>query len=349
MSKARDKDEVIDDMLARHKVDIAKNGFSLQAVIGDASTPPYVYTIGLSQTFSHPEIFLVGMHPQEAAALIVDAISLIKQGKRFDKPVFVADIIPGFEIPFRPIAEDSVMDHGATGLEILGPFDAVQMFYPDPEGHVPWEKECMSQYKGQLFFEVEGDIPVRNITLEQARAMVPKASPLTKEQIAENRRKIIEQKRQEVSEHGFVPQVVGGTGDQPGFLYTIGLTETWSHPEIYIMALHPEQAFDIILDFVERISQGERFDRPAYVEDILTVPLAVRPIGQDSVDANSGIAQDILGRPINAVQAYWPDQEGLMPWEEGCDPGAASAQLAIFTPEGEEPVRSQPPPGASIH
>lgn len=341
--------DAMEEIIAQHKANIVKSGFTVQAVLGDENTPPYVYTIGLTQTFKHPEIFLVGIHPQHAMGLVVDVIRMIKQGERFDQPVFAPGIIPGYEIPFRPIAEEDVLDHSAMGLELIGPFDAVQMFYPDHAGHVPWEDECEEAYRGQLFFEIEGDIPVRNITLEEARAFIPEPTPLTEEEIAENRRRIITEQRKEIIEYGFVPQAVGGSDDQPSFLYTIGLTETWNHPELFVVALNPQQAYEIVTDFVERIDEGERFDTPAFVSDILTVPVAVRPLEQDAVDDNSGLAQDMLGRPISGVQVYWPDNAGLMPWEEGCDPGASSVQLSIFTPKGEEPSRNAAPPTASLH
>jgi phage terminase large subunit-like protein len=341
--------DAMEDIIAKHKANIAKLGFTVQAVLGDEETPPYVYTIGLSRSLKHPEVFLVGMHPQHAMGMISDIVSMIKDGSRFDQPVFAAGIIPGYEIPFRPIAEEDVLDHSAMGLELIGPFDAVQMFYPDHDGHVPWEDECEEAYRGQLFFDIEGEAPVRNITLEEARALVPEPTPLTEEQIAENRRRIIAERRKEMAEYGFVPQAVGGSEDQPSFLYTIGLTETWNHPELFVVALNPQQAYEIVADFVERIDDGERFDAPAFVSDILTVPVAVRPLEQEAVNNNSGIAQDMLGRTISAVQVYWPDKTGLMPWEDGCDPESAAVQLSIFTPAGEEPARNAAPPTASLH
>lgn len=341
--------DAMEEIIAKHKVNISKSGFTVQAVLGDENSPPYVYTIGLTQTFKHPEVFLVGMHPQHAMGLIVDVVRMIKDGKRFDQPLFAPGIIPGYEIPFRPIAEEDVLDNSAMGLELIGPFDAVQMFYPDHNGHVPWEEECEDAYRGQLFFDIEGDVPVRNITLEEARALIPEPTPLTEEQIAENRRSIIAERRKEIAEYGFVPQPVGGSEDQPSFLYTIGLTETWNHPELFVVALSPEQAYGIVEDFVERIDGGERFDKPAYVSEILTVPVAVRPLEQEAVDNNSGLAQDMLGRRISGVQVYWPDNAGLMPWEEGCDPQCAAIQLSIFTPSGDEPERTSAPIWAALH
>lgn len=350
MKKSREEfEDRMDDIVARHKATIAKFGYTVQAVLGSETNPPYVYTVGLSQSHKHPEIFLVGMDPRDALGLIADAVALIRAGKRLDHPVYAAGIIPGYEVPFRPISDESVMDHAAMGLELIGPFEGVQMFYPDPDGFAPWEDDCRERYRGQIFFEIEGEIPNRNITLEEARANIPQPTPLTKEEIAERRRNIIAEKRQDMIEYGFVPQVVGGGDGQPGFLYTIGLTETWNHPELFVMALNPDQAYGIVEDFVERIEQGERFDTPSFIDEILTVPVAVRPLEQEAVDENSGIAQDMLGRTITAVQVYWPDKAGLMPWEPGCNPAAAAAQLAIFTPSGEEPVRGAAPPNAALH
>lgn len=339
----------LNEIIARHKASIARDGFTMQAVLPDDEQPTYTYTVGLTGTFNHPEIFIVGVDPRHAAGLLEAAVEQIKSGKRFDTPVFASDIIVGYEMPFRPMAEESVLDHGSAGLELIGPFQAVQMFYPDRNGYVPWETECDDGYRSQLFFDIEGDEPTRNITLEEARKLIPPPTRLSPEEIAANRRRIIAERRQEVAEHGFVPQVVGGSEDQPGFLYTIGVSKTWDHPEIYIMALHPEQAFGIVADLVERISEGERFDTPAYVDEVLDVPIAVRPLDQHAVDDNSGIAQEILGRQIPAVQVFWPDEAGLMPWETGCDPDVVEAQSCLFKPSGSEPERMKAPPGVGLH
>jgi hypothetical protein len=349
MKKPTGADDVIESLIAKHRVSIAKHGFTVQAVLPSEDTPPYLYTIGLTKTFGHPEIFLVGLRPEDAMGMIHDIVNLIRGGSRFDKPMFASGIIPGYEIPFIPMTDESVIDHSAMGLELIGPFDGVQMFYPDRNGYVPWEKECDEAYRSQLFFDLEGDLPRRNITLEEARASIPPQPPLTKEEIAENRRRLIELRRQEMLECGYVPQPVGGGDGQPGFLYTIGLTETWNHPEFFIVGLHPRQADAIIADFIERIEGGERFDTPAYVSDILTVPVSVRPLQQEAVDDNSGIAQDMLNRNISGVQIFWPDKKGLMPWEDGCDREIARIQLSIFTPEGDEPVRQSAPPSAPLH
>lgn len=336
-------------LLASHRENIARDGYSIQGVLPDEDQPTYTYTIGLTETYGHPEIFLVGLRPDDAAGILVSAIERIRNGERFDKPVFAGSIIVGYEVPFRPISSKSVIEHGNAGLAVLGPFDAVQMFYPDRGGYVPWEGECDARFKSQLFFELTGDEPRRNLSIEAAAAAAPPRSPLTPEQIAENRRRITTEMRRNVAENGFVPQVVAPSETQPGFLYTIGLTETWSHPEIYVVGLSPNQAFDIVLDLIDRITEGERFDTPTFVDEILDVPIAVRPLEQASVDENSGIAQDVLGRTITAVQVYWPDASGLLPWEAGCDEEIVRCQLSLLDPRGEEPLRLKSPPGVGLH
>lgn len=152
-------EEGLDEIIARHKAHIARYGFTIQAVLGDGDRPPYAYTVGLSVTYNHPEVFIVGIHPKYVAELIGPVIEQISQGVRFDKPLFAPGIIPGYEIPFRPMSEEGVLDHGLAGLELIGPFEAVQMFYPDRDGYVPWEEECDQSYRLQLFFDIEGEVP----------------------------------------------------------------------------------------------------------------------------------------------------------------------------------------------
>jgi hypothetical protein len=343
-------EERLVEHLNRIRREVKANGYSFEFILSDDETPPYIYTIGLSMNFGHPEIYLAGLPPEVARDLVDELVDRIKRGERFDQPGYVEDLIH-FDMPIRPMTPETIRDNAGTGWEILGGrFDAVQLFYPDRDGYAPWEEECDPDYAAQLCFELSGGEPARTRPIRETPAYAtPDGKRPTDEQIAENRRRIIAERREMIAEHGWVPQAVGGSEDQPGFTYTIGLSKTWNHPELFVVALNPEQAFHVVASLVERVEAGERFDTPAFVDEVLTIPVSVRPLEQKSVDQNSGLGQEMLGRQLPAVQVYWPDMAGIMPWEDGCDPSVASAQLAIFTPTGNAPERTGAPPLTSLH
>jgi hypothetical protein len=137
-----------DDYIKRARELIAQHGWMVQAVLPDENQPSFSYTVGLSQApFYHPEIFLVGFHPDQARPLLNVAGSHVKSGLRFDRTTFSDQIIEGNPTCFRPIKSRSAIRNSNAGRAILGrAFDGVQLILPDAEGRFPWEDGCDPSY-----------------------------------------------------------------------------------------------------------------------------------------------------------------------------------------------------------
>ncbi|MBJ6125415.1 DUF4262 domain-containing protein [Microvirga sp. BT325] len=89
-----------DDYIRRAREIIAQRGWMVQAVLPDDMHPPYSYTVGLSQApFHHPEIFLVGLHPEQAGPLLNVAGNHVKGGMRFDRATLADQIIEAIRQP----------------------------------------------------------------------------------------------------------------------------------------------------------------------------------------------------------------------------------------------------------
>ena len=126
---------------------VRKHGWMVQAVLADESQPSYSYSVGLSKTFQHPEIFMTGFHPDMCRSLINIAGNHIRSGMRFDQPCLSDVIIESFPAAFRPLHFGSAYDNSNAGRAILGrSFEAVQLFLPDAAGRFPWEEGCDPQY-----------------------------------------------------------------------------------------------------------------------------------------------------------------------------------------------------------
>lgn len=339
------------DLLATLRSRIDKNGFTYQFVSGDEDSPPYIYTIGLTETYKHPEIHLVGLPPEHAMPLIDELVERIAGGERFDAPQYIEDLIH-FDMPIRPMTDAAVLENAGTGWEVLGgAFKAVQLFYPDKNGYAPWEPECAPHYADpQLYFELEGEPPVRTRPLvsDHDAHAVPQ-SPLTSEEIAERRKMFTQKMRDAVEKDGFTFQPVMGGDGEPSYFYSIGLSKTYNHPEIYIVGLEPQQAHGLMLDIIFKIVEGKRFDKPCYVSDVIEGDLGMRPLVTEDVDQHSGIGQEVLGGRFEAVQLYYPDPHGLFPWEAGCDRSYAEDQLSMFRPVGDPPERLSPTVTGTVH
>jgi hypothetical protein len=302
-------------------------GYAFQIAEGNEGLPPYIYTEGLASKFGHPEIYVVGLPAQTAASMLEELVSRIRAGQRFDMPCFVENIIH-FEMPMMPIAAEP---------GILPPSGAVQLFYPDPQGYAPWEPECDPDFgvPQTSFFWTVGSYPTRRTPL--AERLISRGRP-SEEEIERRMNAGIERLREQVTRSGFTFQPVFPSADTDGepFVYTIGLSRTYNHPEIYVVGLDADNAIELLLRTIDKIAGGEVFETPTFFEDEDGDLFTVRPLVQADVDENSGLGQKVLGHGFPAVQVYYPDENGLFPWEEGCDPTYAT-QTQMLRPLGELP------------
>jgi hypothetical protein len=313
---------------ARLREQMKAQGYAFQIAEGNERHPPYVYTTGLASRFGHPEIYVVGLPAQTAASMIEEIISRIRAGERFDRPCFVDNIIE-YEMPIMPIAADA---------GILAEGGAVQLFFTDPAGYAPWEPECDPEFGDPQtsLFGTAGPYPSRRTPLER-RERSSRARPSDAE-IQRRMRDGVQMLREQVRKNGFTFQpVFPAVGDEgEPFVYTIGLSTTYNHPELYVVGLDAGDAIQVMLRAIDKISDGESFETPTFFEDEDGDVFPVRPLVQVDVDEKSGLGQQVLGHGFAAVQVYYPDENGLFPWEAGCDPNYAT-QLDELRPVGEPP------------
>lgn len=141
---------------------ISKHGWAVQGVLGShRDGGGFSYTIGLTQTLKHPEIFMAGFDPDLSKGLLNDVGNLVKNGYDFANPCLCDRVIREFNVAFRPLEPASVKERGGVGTDVLGPFEAVQMFLPDPAGRFPWDEGCDPKYVEMQtsLFKTKGPLP----------------------------------------------------------------------------------------------------------------------------------------------------------------------------------------------
>lgn len=327
----------LEETNARLREQMASMGYAFQMGVDPKGTP-YVFTEGLSSKFGHPEVCMVGLPARTSAALMSELVDRIGRGERFDEPCYVGGIIP-YEMPVMPIS------HGSDGLPSGG---VVQLFVTDADGHVPWEEDCDPDL-GSIqtsVFETVGAHPVRSVPLE----LVEKPTRPSQAEIEKRMRNGIEMLRKQVRENGFAFQPVFPTSASDGepFVYTIGLSRTYDHPEIFVVGLDADDAVNLLLLAIDKVAGGEVFATPTFFEDEDGDVFPLRPLEQKDVDENSGLGQRVLGGEFQAVQLYYPDENGLFPWEHGCDPEYA-AQADMLGTVGDPPNLPDTHRGTTLH
>lgn len=133
-----------EEQMERHVCsDIERHGWHVAKVEGDDRVPPWAFTIGLMDTFGHPEVIAAGMGVEQLHGLLNRVGDLLRAGNRFEAGQDVHNILEGFPCAFRavaptwfqPFAGNAAWHHRDAGLELL------QIFWPDQEQHFPWDAD----------------------------------------------------------------------------------------------------------------------------------------------------------------------------------------------------------------
>lgn len=145
-----------------------------------------------------------------------------------------------------------------------------------------------------------------------------------------------------VNEHGWYAASV--SDHEPPFLYTIGLMQTSNHPEFILFGLEAKVSHTLISQLVRDIRAGQSYAVPGVQEVCIgggELRLGFRPVHPTQHELYLGYAMGYcryIGRSgeLQAVQVFWPDNEGKLPFEVDCDLSVSQLQPRLdigLTPE----------------
>lgn len=128
---------------------VAEYGWMAQGVIANENQPGWLYTIGLAAV-GHPEIIIVGLPPKVAHSLLAQmADEILSNQKRFEPgPEYSGYLADGFKVTFLDVADVGEGDWFNIAHSYYGDhdFEALQMVWPDKEGHFPWDPQYDVRY-----------------------------------------------------------------------------------------------------------------------------------------------------------------------------------------------------------
>ncbi len=112
--------------------------------------PPFLYTIGLMESLSHPEIILFGVDPGSARALLSGLVRNIRAGRSYSEPGVYSLAIGDEEhrVGFRTVHPTQHPLHLGyamgflTNIGRIGELEAMQAFWPDSKGKFPFDAGC---------------------------------------------------------------------------------------------------------------------------------------------------------------------------------------------------------------
>ncbi|GEO09511.1 DUF4262 domain-containing protein [Segetibacter aerophilus] len=125
------------------KAGIEHYGWYVIQVLEDDNNPPFGYSIGLFETFGHPEVLIVGLKLELIHSLINIIGEQIRNGETFQESHFYSDILTNYQCYFTSVNPESYNDYVYQAINYYNEsnFPLLQYIYPTVKGIYPWEAE----------------------------------------------------------------------------------------------------------------------------------------------------------------------------------------------------------------
>src|SRR5690242_4388651 len=136
------------DLLEKTKLNIEKFGLQVIMVSSTSYSPSFAYSIGLSETYKHPEIICFGLPDKLGHEIINDVAEIIKRGKKFTAGENYTDIFKDSKATFLNVDKRNVEDYFAVALEHYGneQFETLQLIWTDRNNRFPWEENFEEKF-----------------------------------------------------------------------------------------------------------------------------------------------------------------------------------------------------------
>ncbi len=124
--------------------DIERYGYRTIFVLGEGDTPPFTYSMGITQTTGRPEIVIVGMEEALSTTLITEYYSRVRTGETFLPNGLYSGFLEGIECAFAPVSKKHYAAYFEWCRWLYGGdrYEVVQLIYPTPTGIWPDSPEA---------------------------------------------------------------------------------------------------------------------------------------------------------------------------------------------------------------
>ena len=129
--------------------DIREYGWHVVKVFSRTGGPGFAYSIGVFETFGHPEILIVGLALETMHLLINNIANDVKSGKTFENLRDYDDILDGYKCAFRRVTRGHYKDLFGWAISHYQGIDfpVLQCVWPDRNHNFPWAAEASSQFR----------------------------------------------------------------------------------------------------------------------------------------------------------------------------------------------------------
>lgn len=144
----------------------------------------------------------------------------------------------------------------------------------------------------------------------------------------------------DIEEHGFQALHIFAEREEPAFTFSIGFTESLRSPEVIIFGLNRELMHNMLWEVFRQLKAGKAMaDGVCWSHLIDGFDCISRPVHPSWTRKYLGTAiwhqrYRTGNDEVTAFQLFWPGaQQGLFPWEAGCDSFVIGQQPALYLPD----------------
>ncbi|MEJ5092843.1 DUF4262 domain-containing protein [Sphingobacterium faecium] len=137
-----------DDLLKETKINIDKFGLQIITVSASNYLTSFTYSIGLTETYHHPEIICFALPIDLAQEIINDVADLIKNGEVYTCSKIYSNIFNESKAMFIVVDKRNIADYFGAGINYYKDkkFDALQLVWTDQNDRFPWEDNFEEKY-----------------------------------------------------------------------------------------------------------------------------------------------------------------------------------------------------------
>ena len=142
--KCVDKNELLD----KTKLNIEKFGLQVIMVSSENYNPSFAYSVGLTETFNHPEIVCFGLPSDLAHSIINDVVEIIKQTEAIKIEKEYDNIFKDSRAAFLKVDQRNIEDYFGVALEYYPDkkIEALQLIWTDRNDKFPWEENFEDEF-----------------------------------------------------------------------------------------------------------------------------------------------------------------------------------------------------------
>lgn len=119
---------------------IKRHGWTTISVAGEVAV---TYSVGLAQTFAHPEIVVIALPPDLCQQLIATVASLLKSGRRMPESGQSTAVVEGYAVAFVPTSRAFNERNLLLCQDLYGSVpEGLHLIIPDKAGQFPWDAQC---------------------------------------------------------------------------------------------------------------------------------------------------------------------------------------------------------------